>query len=59
MPRTFRAKGMDMIPAPIILVETLNTAPETDAVFMEGFAAGRRGTCSGAGDMTAAKTMIR
>lgn len=41
-----------MIPAPIILVETLNTAPETEAVLMDGFAGGRRGTCSGAGDIT-------
>lgn len=55
MPRTLRAKGIDMIPAPIILVETLNTAPETDAVLVHGFAAGSKGTFSGAGDMTVAR----
>lgn len=40
-----------MIPAPIMLVDTLNTAPETDAGFIGGFISGRRGTCSGGGDI--------
>ena len=47
MPRILRAKGIDMIPAPIMLVETLNTAPETDAVLGEDLDAGSRGTYSG------------
>ena len=31
MPRTFMVAGIDMIPAPIMVVEMLNTAPENDA----------------------------
>lgn len=31
-PRTFSVAGIDMIPAPIMLVATLNTAPDTVAV---------------------------
>lgn len=30
-PRTFNVAGIDIIPAPIMLVATLNTAPDRDA----------------------------
>lgn len=42
-PRTFRVAGRDMIPAPITLVATLNTAPETVAGFKEVLDPDKRG----------------
>lgn len=56
-PKTFMVAGMDMIPAPITLVATLNTAPDTVA---GGFSAanlefGKSGTRAPAtGDILAA-----
>ncbi|MFS7968896.1 hypothetical protein Hanom_Chr09g00802871 [Helianthus anomalus] len=44
-PRTLRVAGIDMIPAPIMLVETLNTAPETDGCLSVADVAGE--SCSG------------
>lgn len=35
MPSTFMVAGMDMIPAPIMVVEMLKTAPENDAPCMD------------------------
>ena len=59
MPRTLRVNGIDMIPAPIMLVDTLNTAPETDAVSIGGFISGRRGTCSGGGDIGTVRLILK
>lgn len=55
-PRTFRIAGIDMIPAPTMLVATLNTAPETVAGFCPGLDSGKRGTCTPvAGDISAVR----
>lgn len=35
-PRTLNAAGIDMIPAPTMLVETLNTAPANEPCFSSG-----------------------
>jgi hypothetical protein len=42
-PSTLSVAGIDIIPAPIILVDTLNTAPCTDARFSPSFLSGRSG----------------
>lgn len=55
-PRTLRVAGMDIIPAPIMDVETLKTAPETDAGLAGDFFSGSSGMCgSASGDMAARK----
>jgi hypothetical protein len=53
-PRTLSVVGMDMMPVPIMLVDTLNTAPHTDACLSAGLCSDRSGTCSLAavGDMS-------
>lgn len=54
-PRTFSVAGIDMMPAPIMLVATLKTAPETDAGFAAALLTGKRGTWTpSAGDIPAA-----
>lgn len=47
-PRTLNAAGIDIIPAPIILVDTLKTTPEVDPCFSEdGSCFGKRGLLIG------------
>lgn len=53
-PKTLRVAGIDMIPAPIMLVDTLKTAPESDArLVLEPASSGRRGTKAPAASMVA------
>lgn len=55
-PRTFMIAGIDMIPAPTMLVATLNTAPGTEAGGGVPLESPRRGTLTpAAGDMPEAK----
>lgn len=50
-PNTLIVAGIDIIPAPMMLVETLNTAPDTDACF-PGLLSGSSGTFTpAAGDI--------
>lgn len=55
-PRTFMIAGIDMIPAPTMLVATLNTAPGTEAGGVAALDSPRRGALTPAtGDMPAVK----
>jgi len=55
-PRTFMIAGIDMIPAPTMLVATLNTAPDTDAGVIARLDSPNNGTLTpAAGDMAAKK----
>lgn len=55
-PSTFMIAGIDMIPAPTMLLATLNTAPGTEAGAAGALESPKRGTLTpAAGDMPAGK----
>ena len=57
-PRTLRIAGIDMIPEPIMLVATLNTAPGIEPGTAAGFDPVKRGTLTpadGVGDIRAVR----
>jgi len=59
-PRTFMIAGIDIIPAPTMLVATLNTAPETDAGVIALLDSPNSGTLAPtAGDMAEKKLSDR